>query len=163
MKTDELIGLPSPKSGRTPNARRARQSAPAAPMAAPSAIRRSYLGRIARPGGERRVHLGIAALPFAAVMVLAALTPARTRSVGAPNFRTAHIRVAKGTTAITGMEMRHVARMPHLHPGDRGGPLRDPDVGGPEVRRADGPRAGEAREARPPACRGQSCRRTRAR
>ena len=26
-----------------------------------------YLGRIARPGGERRVHLGMAALPFAAV------------------------------------------------------------------------------------------------
>jgi hypothetical protein len=33
-----------------------------------------YLGRIARPGGERRVNLGIVALPFAAVMVLAAFS-----------------------------------------------------------------------------------------
>jgi hypothetical protein len=33
-----------------------------------------YLSRIVRPGGERRVHLGIAALPFVAVMTLAVLS-----------------------------------------------------------------------------------------
>ena len=33
-----------------------------------------YLGRLARPGGERRVHLGIAALPFVAIVLLAAIS-----------------------------------------------------------------------------------------
>lgn len=33
-----------------------------------------YLGRLARPGGERRVHLGVAALPFAAIVLLAAVS-----------------------------------------------------------------------------------------
>ena len=33
-----------------------------------------YLGKLARPGGERKVHLGVAALPFAAIVLLAALS-----------------------------------------------------------------------------------------
>ncbi len=33
-----------------------------------------YLSKLARPGGERRVRLGVAALPFAVIMLLAALS-----------------------------------------------------------------------------------------
>ena len=33
-----------------------------------------YLGKAARPGGERRVRLGVAALPFGVIMLLAALS-----------------------------------------------------------------------------------------
>lgn len=50
-----------------------------------------YLGRIARPGGERRVHLGIAALPFAAVMVLAALSLANAPAAHWGTMLTGHM------------------------------------------------------------------------
>ncbi|MDE4915975.1 DUF1109 domain-containing protein [Methylobacterium sp. 092160098-2] len=43
-----------------------------AAMAGVVALR--YLGRLARPGGEERVHLGIAALPFVAIVLLAAIS-----------------------------------------------------------------------------------------
>lgn len=33
-----------------------------------------YLGRLMRPGGERQVHLGIAALPFAAIVLLGGIS-----------------------------------------------------------------------------------------
>lgn len=33
-----------------------------------------YLTRLARPGGERRISLGLAAIPFAAIMLLAAIS-----------------------------------------------------------------------------------------
>ncbi|MBX9934618.1 MAG: DUF1109 domain-containing protein [Methylobacterium sp.] len=33
-----------------------------------------YLGKLARPGGERKVHLGVAALPFLGITVLAAVS-----------------------------------------------------------------------------------------
>ncbi|MBK3405245.1 DUF1109 domain-containing protein [Methylorubrum populi] len=42
--------------------------------AAVGAVALWYLGRMARPGGERTVHLGIAVLPFAAMMILAAVS-----------------------------------------------------------------------------------------
>lgn len=33
-----------------------------------------YLGKLARPGGEKKVHLGVAASPFAAIVLLAVLS-----------------------------------------------------------------------------------------